>query len=309
MRIASLLPSATEIVHSLGMGTMLVGRSHECDHPPQVQRLPVLSTSAVDAGSLASPEIHREVAEKLRSGRGLYRVDIGLLEKARPDLILTQETCEVCAPVPGTLEEAIRGLPSKPRVVSLRATSLEGIYEDIMRVADAANVWERGVGLVKQLKARIERTQRILRRARGPTSIACIEWLDPLYAAGHWVPEMAAIAGGRDLFGAPGAPSRPISWEEVREAKPEVIALMPCGFRTPRALREAPLVTGRPGFHDLPAAHHGRVWALDGSSYFNRPGPRVVEGIEILAELLHPELVRGLIPPGGAEKLQRHILA
>jgi iron complex transport system substrate-binding protein len=303
MRIVSLLPSATEIVHALGLGDALVGRSHECDFPPEVVRLPVISRSSIPSESLASGAIHEQVSAALADTGGLYRVDERALADARPDLILTQETCEVCAPVPGTVEAALRRLSLRPRVVSLDATSLDGILADVARVAEAAGAPARGAELVAVLRWRIARAQQRVMNASTRPTIACVEWYEPLFAAGHWVPEMVTIAGGRDLFGAPGTPSARIEWDAVRAARPEVLALMPCGFDAERAEREAALVTGRPGFADLPAARSGRVWALDGSAWFNRPGPRVVEGIEVLAALLHPDRAEGTLPAGRARRL------
>jgi len=303
MRIVSLLPSATEIVHALGLGDALVGRSHECDFPPEVVRLPVISRSQVPSETLESGAIHEQVSAALEDAGGLYRVDERALADARPDLILTQETCEVCAPVPGTVEAALGRLRLNPRVVSLDATSLEGILADIGRVAEAAGAPARGAELVAALRARMERARRRVAAAPSRPTVACLEWYEPLFTAGHWVPEMVTIAGGRDLFGAPGAPSARIEWDAVRAARPEVLALMPCGFDAARAEREASLVTARPGFADLPAARSGRVWALDGSAWFNRPGPRVVEGIEVLAALLHPDRAAGGFPAGRVRRL------
>lgn len=285
-RICSLLPSATEIVFALGLGDRLVGVTHECDHPPEARRLPVVTRSLVDTAGQASREIHAHVVRALHAGSSLYALDQALLARLDPDLILTQELCSVCAVAYHQVREAVRVLPGPREVLSLEPTTLDEVLATIETVAGRAGVPERGAALVAALRARLEAV-----RARAadlpPPRVATLEWLDPPFAAGHWVPEMVGLAGGVDVLGHPGRPSREVGWDAVREADPDVLVLMPCGFDLGRTLVELARAP-RPGWAELRAVGAGRVYGVDGSAYFNRPGPRLVDGVEILAEILHP---------------------
>ena len=290
-RIISLIASATEIVAAVGFEEQLVGRSHECDYPPSVGRLPACSTSKVDVDA-SSREIDDQVRAIVSEGLSVYRVDPDLLNRLAPTVILTQTQCEVCAVSLKDVEQAVCELvSSQPRIVSLEPLALGDIWTDIRSVAEALDDPTRGDHLVTQLTARLDTLRaRTASRATRP-SIACIEWIDPLMHAGNWVPEIVDVAGGTNLFGESGAHSRDLNVADLAAADPDVVAIMPCGFDIARARRELPPLTSRPEWPQLAAVRNGRVFIADGNQYFNRPGPRVVESAEILAELLHPEAV------------------
>lgn len=291
-RICSLLPSATEIVFALELGDRLVAVTHECDHPPEVTRLPVITRSALDHGGRRGREIHADVARALHAGSSLYELDEALLRKLAPDLILTQELCAVCAVSYATVRTAVRRLEGTPRILSLEPTSLDGILETVLAVGDAAGVAEGARDVVRQLRARIARIAGAAGGILARPRVLALEWLDPPFVGGHWVPEMMRLAGGTDGLGREAAPSREVAWPEITAYAPEVIVLMPCGFDLARTLEELRHAVLPRAWDDLPAARAGRVYAVDGSAYFNRPGPRIVDGLEILAEILHPERFR-----------------
>lgn len=289
MRIVSLLPSATEIVFALGLGDELVGRTHECDYPPEATTVPVMTSDAgpLDAGSR---EIHERVAESVHGGSSIYRLDRAALADARPDLILTQELCAVCAVSYAEVGRAVRALRSNATVVSLEPNSIEGILNTVSTVGAMAEAEDEAVGLVEMLRERLAYIEnRVLeRRLAGvaPRRVVCLEWLDPPFAAGHWVPEQVRRAGGWELLGNAGGPSSQTTWEQVREVDPEQLLLIPCGFDAERAAEEWAAVTKPSWLGELRAVESGEVYALDGSAYFSRPGPRVVEGVALLAEIL-----------------------
>lgn len=284
-RIASLVPAGTEIAGALGVAGQLVAVTHDCDHPASVRALPRVTRSTIPAGS-TSREIDAAVREAGARGETTFHLDGAALRDARPDVILGQTLCRVCAV---TLEQLPPWTPSPPRVVALDGEDIEGVLDDIRRVADALAIGERGRVLEGKLRSRLAAVSRRVAGAPRPT-VAALEWLDPLFNAGHWVPEQVALAGGTDVLGARRLRSREIPWDEVVGARPEVLVLMPCGFDVGRTLAEAGGVTGRPGFTELPAARSGRAFAVDGSAYFSRPGPRLVDGVELLAALFHPDL-------------------
>jgi len=287
-RIVSLLPSCTEIVCALGLEQQLVGRSHECDFPPAIRHLPASTESKLDA-SASSAEIDRDVKSLLRQALSIYCIDIERLKELRPDVILTQSQCEVCAVSLPEVEQAVsEWTGAKPRILSLAPNSLADVWDDILRVSDALNVPERGADVVRQLKDRVEQIARLTRDISRRPSVACVEWLDPLMAAGNWVPELVELGGGLNLFGEAGKHSPWLNWEAVRDHDPEVVVILPCGFDVSRTWREMPALANRPDWQKLRAVRTGRVFIADGSQYFNRPGPRLVESLEILAELLHP---------------------
>lgn len=283
MRIVSMLPGATEIVYLLGLGDQLVGVSHECDFPPDARTKPAVTRAPFDSHSLPSAEIDRLVTETAAIGRELYHVDPAVLSDLKPDLVLTQGLCDVCAVSVATVNAA---LPSGPRVLSLDAGRLDEMLADIVRVAGAAGVSDLGERAVRDLRARLESVRQ---RTSGlpDRRVACLEWLDPPYNAGHWVPEMVELAGGVEVISRKGEFSRRVEWDEVVRAAPEVLALMPCGFGPERSLQEIGLLSRLPGWESLPAVRTGEVWAVDGNSYFSRPGPRLVQGVELLAQILH----------------------
>ena len=303
MRICSLLPSATEIVYALGLGDQLYGVSHECDYPPEAAAKPTLIRSAIDQSSLSSLEIDQAVMERLRSGEGVYTIDQDLLRQAEPDLILTQELCDVCAVPYSEVKRAVDQLVSQPRLLPLSPSLLGDVLQDISRVGEATGREEQAGFLVRRLRERIDRvTARTATAAERPATF-CLEWADPLYVAGHWIPEMVEMAGGIDGLGGKGKPSVPIEWERVVIYAPEVVILMPCGFDVERAVREMPLLTRLPGWLDLPAVRRGQVYAVNATAYFSRSGPRLVDGLELLAKILHPELFPGAIPGEAARLL------
>jgi iron complex transport system substrate-binding protein len=287
-RIVSLIASATEIVHALGLGDSQVGRSHECDYPEAVRSLPVCTQPAfaVDGDSA---EIDRLVKEKLRSAVSIYDVFEDVLERLRPTHIITQTQCRVCAVSLEDVERALCGsLSSRPTVIALEPNSLAGIWEDIHRVADACGIAEKGRALVESLQAQMQEiSKRAIATGKRPR-VACIEWIEPLMAAGNWIPELVERAGGINLLGEAATHSPFVTWEDVRAADPDVVVIAPCGFGLARARREMYWMEQRPGWADLRAVRSGQVYLTDGNQYMTRPGPRVVESLRILAEILHP---------------------
>jgi len=290
VRIVSLLPAATEICYALGLGEDLVGVSPECDHPPAARTKAIVSRGLLRYEGLSSGETSRMVGERLDSGGSLYQVDALALRTADPDLILTQGLCDVCAPTLGDVEEVARHLPRQPEIVSLDPHRLLDVLRDIESIGRTCEIEDRAHALVLGLRDRIERIRKIAARAVERPKTLCLEWLDPLFLGGHWIPEMIEFAGGVDTLARPGEKSRRATMDEISKASPEVAVLMPCGFDLERTRTEAPTVTGASWWSDLPAARTGRVWFVDGSSYFNRPGPRLVDGLEILAHIEQPNL-------------------
>lgn len=286
-RIVSLLPSATEIACALGLRDALVGRSHECDFPPGVEALPVCTRSRVADGP--SRAIDDRVRDLVARGLSVYDVDAELLRRLQPTAILTQDQCEVCAASPKDLEAALGDwIGARPEVVSLHPAALGDVWDDIARAGRVLGKDARARELAAALAGRVseigEQTGALPERPR----VACIEWIDPLMAAGNWIPELVTLAGGVPLFGAAGQQSPWLAWDELRAADPDAIVLLPCGFDLARTREElSPFVDG-PGFHGLQAVRRGRVYLADGNAFFNRPGPRLVESLEILAEILHP---------------------
>ncbi len=303
MRICSLLPSATEIVYALGLGDQLYGVSHECDFPPGAVAKPIMIRSVFDPSVLSSLEIDRAVIERLRRGEGVYTIDLDRLRQADPDLILTQELCDVCAIPYSEVQRAVEQLGGRPRLLPLSPALLGDVLQDIRQVGEATDRREQAESLAEGLQGRIDRVTATAAHAVERPATFCLEWADPIYVAGHWVPEMVEMAGGIDGLGIKGKPSVPIEWNRVVRYDPEVVILMPCGFDVERTVRELPLLTRLPGWSDLPAVKRGRVYAVDGSAYFNRSGPRLVDGLELLAKLLHPELFPGAIPEQAARPL------
>jgi iron complex transport system substrate-binding protein len=287
-RIVSLIASATEIACALGFERQLVGRSHECDFPTSVLRLPVC-TEPKFAVEGSSYQIDQRVKAILQEGLSVYRVHADTLRELRPDVVLTQSQCEVCAVSLRDVEEAVCSwLDSRPRIVSLAPDGLADVWKSIGQVAEALDVPERGADLVARLQGRMRAIEeRTTSLTEWPT-VACVEWIEPLMASGNWMPELVAMAGGINLFGEPGRHAPWLSWQQLRDADPDVILVLPCGFDIARTRREVPALAGRPEWPALRAVRGGRVYLLDGNQYFNRPGPRLVESLEILAESLHP---------------------
>jgi iron complex transport system substrate-binding protein len=289
MRIASLLPSATEIVCALGLAENLLGVSHECDYPAAVVAgLPRLTHSAIPQG-LTSAEIDRQVSARVRRGESLYLLESETLAALQPNLLITQELCDVCAVSYDAVCNLARWLPGNPTVLSLTPPNLTGIFDDIKTVALATGVLDRGETLVAQLSARLDWVQRLVANQRRPRVFA-LEWLDPPFAAGHWVPEMIALAGGEEVIGRAGEKSFRTTWSEIIAAQPEVILLLPCGYSAEAAQQEWAALPKPAGWAQIPAVQAGRVYTLDANSYCSRPAPRVVDGIEQLARLFHPDV-------------------
>ena len=290
LKICSLLPSATEIVFALGLSDRLVGVTHECDFPAEASRLPVVTQSTLRHGTRDSREIHHHISAALHTGSSIYVLDQELLERLDPDLILTQELCDVCAVSYEVVKQAVQRLEGKRRVLSLEPTSLPGILATIEQVGEVAGVPDSAAMLVAELRRRIEVVAEKAATATGCLRVFAMEWLDPPFTAGHWVPEMVRLAGGQDTCGQEGQPSSEITWSRIVEYDPEVVVLMPCGFTLEQTVEEAAKVPFPEEWGRLTATRGARVYAVNGSAYFNRPGPRIADGLEILAEILHPEL-------------------
>ncbi|WP_215449698.1 cobalamin-binding protein [Streptomyces sp. ATCC 21386] len=287
MRIVSLLPAATDIVAELGLSSWLAGRTHECDWPPRdVASVPVVTGADLDQNALGSREISDAVGGAAHSGSSLYTLDTEALAALRPDVVLTQDLCDVCAVSYEKVSSTVRLLDADTRVLSLEPRTLDDVLDCLVTVGGVLGVRERSERRRAELLARLTHVRAVVAGRARPRVVA-IEWLDPLWPAGHWVPEQITAAGGEPLLAAPGEHTRPMTWDAVRAARPDVVLVLPCGFPPERTLREAHLLTGLPGWSDLPAVRSGRVWVLDGPSYFNRPGPRVVRGTEVLARVLH----------------------
>lgn len=288
MRVVSLIASATEIVCALGLEDALVGRSHECDFPAPVRSLPRLTEPSIAVDG-TSADIDRRVRAAARDALSIYRVDDAALADLKPDVILTQTQCEVCAVSLKDVEAALaKRIGLSPRVVSLNPASLNDLRADVRRVARALEAPRAGEELLDSLEERMARAgARAAGRRRRSTAV--IEWMDPLMSAGNWTPTLVARAGGEELFGAAGRHSGTMSWDDVRRADPETLVVAPCGFDLARTRGDLGALTGRPGWRELRAVREGRAYLADGNAYFNRPGPRVVETLEALVEMIHPE--------------------
>ena len=293
MRIVSLLPSATEIVFALGLGDELVGVIHECDFPPEVAAIPQVTRSTNDLAGRSSREIDRLVGDAVHGGSSLYALDEDALAAADPDLILTQELCAVCAVSYREVNDVARAIDADITVVSLEPTSVEGVLNSISTVGAMTDAEDAAVDVVGELRERLRKLETRLarRRERGqpPVRVVGLEWLDPPFALGHWVPEQVRRAGGWDLLGREGEASVRTSWDAVREVDPEMLVLMPCGFHLAETVTEWERTPRPTGWAELEAVRRGQVFAVDGSAYFSRPGPRVIDGIGLLAEIFDPD--------------------
>ena len=303
MRIVSLLPSATEIVFALGLGDDLVGVTHECDYPLEARDKPIVTRAVHDLVSASSHQIHLLVEDSMRSHQALYELDEAALEAAHPDLILTQELCRVCAVGYEEVNEVVRRIDADITVISLEPTSIEGIFHSISTVGSMTEVEDAAVDVVEGLRERLSAVERRVseRRDAGrqPPRVVGLEWLDPPFAVGHWVPEQIRRAGGWDLLGADGAKARQTTWDEVLEVDPEMLFLMPCGYHLAETVEDWARTPRPAWFDDLPAVRRVAVFAVDGSSYFSRPGPRVIDGIELLAEIMDPDGFVDVAPANG----------
>ena len=289
-RIVSLIPSSTEIVCALGFEGQLVGRSHECDFPESVKALPVCTEPKFNPEG-ASLQVDQRVKEVLSQALSVYRVYADRLKSLRPSIIITQSQCEVCAVDLREVQRVVEGwLDSPAQIVSLQPNTLGDVWADINRVGQALGVADRGVALVARLDARIREIRAKSEGISKKPTVACIEWIEPLMIAGNWIPELVELAGGVDVLGDAGRHARGISWNELCEKDPEIIVVMPCGFGIERSRQDIAVLTQRPEWLQIKAVHAGRVYVVDGNQYFNRPGPRLLESLEILAELLNPAL-------------------
>ena len=291
MRIVSLLPSATEIVCALGLEDALVGVTHECDFPPSVKSLPKVTRTLIPHDA-ASGDIDALVRERLKVQTALYTLDVPVLERLRPDLLVTQALCDVCAVSEAEVQEASCRLPGRPQVLNLEPMSLQDVFQTLMMVGEATGRTNQVREVVASLQARVDavagRTATLLPQQR--PRVAFLEWIAPPFNAGHWNPTLIDLAGGVDLLGNAGQPSRTLAWEEVVQSQPDVLFIACCGFDAERARQDVPILERLPGWPTLPCVQSGRVYVSDGNAYFSRPGPRLVDSLEILAHALHPDL-------------------
>lgn len=296
-RIASLLPSATEVLWALDLADRVVAVSHECDFPPGAKNLPRATRSLVDAAS-SSGQIDDEVRRRLAAGEPLYELDATLLKRLAPDLIITQAQCDVCAVKLDDVMKLVHSTPELARttVLPLQPAGLDDILRDIEEISRAAGAESAARQYVGSLVSRVDGVRKFARQLEPSQHprVICIEWTSPLMTAGNWVPELVELAGGTCLLATKGEHSPYVSWESIRAANPDVIVVAPCGFDLPRTILEAEALRELPGWNELAAVQHGRVWAVDGNAYFNRSGPRIVDSLEILAQLLHPDRFAGV---------------
>jgi iron complex transport system substrate-binding protein len=302
MRIVSLLPAATEIAAALGLMDQVVGVSHECDFPEQASQRPRVTHCPVHHAGLTSGEVDERVRRALRENGTIYTIDEPLLRRLQPDVILTQKLCDVCAVGYGTVAKLARTLVGPPRLVNLQPASVADIFDDIRRVADACDAHEHAETLIACLSERVENVRE--RAARIPERPHCfvMEWVDPPFCSGHWGPELVEIAGGYDSLGRKYQPSAQIEWQRVLDARPEIIVLALCGYDIDRARRDYELLRRFPAFGSIPAVDSGRVYLVNASAYFARPGPRVVDSLEILAGILHPSEFPEFVSNGALDR-------
>ncbi len=290
LRIISLLPSATEIVCALGLEENLVGITHECDFPASIENLPHLTSSRISHETMSSKEIDHAVRSNLDGHGSIYNLNEKLLAELKPDLIITQELCEVCAVSYKTVEKAAKMYVADAKVVSLEPNTIADIFSNIKTVGKLCNVAEKAEKVVKDLQNRLDKISKKFKIQNSKPKIFMLEWLEPPFAPGHWTPEQVEIAGGICLLGKTGEKSVTTTFEEIYESKPEILVLVPCGYYIRDILRQLPNTVFPPFFREIPAFQNEEIWALDASSYFSRPAPRVVDGAEILAKIFHPEI-------------------
>ena len=303
-RIASFLPSATEMVCALGLEDQLVGMTHECDYPSTVSAKPILVRSAVPVETMSQAEIDVAVSERISNGLSVYQVDENLLRQLAPDLILTQDLCQVCAPSGNEVSQALKSLPNRPQILWLTPKSLQQIAGNLRDIGAAAGCPDRAEAVIAATFGQLEKIAEVAGAAASRPRVFGMEWFDPLYCCGHWVPEMVKIAGGIDQLGREGSDSVRIPWSDVVAWAPEILLLMPCGCHLDQVVELAPALARLPGWSELPAVRQKQVYAVDASSYFARPGPRVVEGTRLLAHLFHPELFEWKGPGDAFRQLQ-----
>jgi iron complex transport system substrate-binding protein len=303
MRICSLLPSATEILYALGLGDSVVGVTHECDFPAGAATKPALIRPRVDPHAAAG-EIDRQVGELVARGESIYAVDVELLRSLEPDLIVTQDLCHVCAASPDDLAAALTRLPKMTRVLTLTPHSLADVWNDIRKVGDATQRRREAQGIAITLEQRVAAIEAKVALAKTRPRVLCLEWLDPFYVGGHWVPEMVAKAGGLDVLGRAGEPSFRVTEGQVAASRAEIAVVMPCGFSVKRIATEYNSASFPDGYRRLSAVREQRVFAVNANSYFSRPGPRLAEGVAVLAHLFHPDLFPTPPPASSIQRLQ-----
>ncbi|HEY0426721.1 MAG TPA: cobalamin-binding protein [Pyrinomonadaceae bacterium] len=301
LKIVSLLPSATEIVCALGLEENLVGITHECDFPPNISGRPRLTASRISHETMTSAEIDHAVRSQLDGHGSIYDLDVDALERLNPDLIITQELCEVCAVSYKTVEKAARIHAAGAQVVSLEPNTIEDIFENIKTVGTLTGTSEKAAEVVANLQNRLDKVREQTETIKNWPRVFMLEWLEPPFAPGHWTPEQTEIAGGECILGEAGKRSVTTTYREIFESKPEVLVLIPCGYYAKDILRQLENTHFPPGWREIPAIKNGEVWALDATSYFSRPAPRVVDGVEILAKIFHAEIFGA---PGEAEAVR-----
>ncbi|MEL0173895.1 MAG: cobalamin-binding protein [bacterium] len=287
-RVLSLLSSTTEIIYALGCGDRLVGRSHECDYPEEVSELPICTIPKFNVDG-TSREVDDEVKSLVQSALSIYYINEKLLKELKPDIIFTQSQCEVCAVSVSDVENALKNITGlSSRVISVEPNSVEDIFNDILTIAEILNVRKKGKELVESIKAKIDNTEKIVYQKSSP-SVAAIEWIDPLMAAGNWVPQLIRVAGGKNLFGEAGKHSPWMKYNDLVEQDPEIIIVMPCGYDIKKSLIEIKTLESKKGWGSLKAVRNRNVYITDGNQFFNRPGPRIIESLEILLEIIHSD--------------------
>lgn len=303
MKIVSLLPSSTEIVYALGLGDDLVAVSHECDYPPSALLKPKITRARVDS-NLPSHEIDQQVREQLHEAGSLYDLDFDLLNRLEPELILTQQLCSVCAVSYEYVKDAVKGLRCSPEVLNLEPMYLADIFENIRLVGCHTGRLERAEKFIASLQCRVEQVRHLVSRFDSRPKTFFLEWLNPPFCGGHWNGELVEMAGGVDTIAVVGKPSRRVKWEEIAAFSPEVVVISCCGFSLDRTLRETPQLSAISEWWQLPAVRNERVYVADGNQFFSRPGPRIIDSLEMLAVMIHPELAPEFnIPPTAFQKL------
>lgn len=302
LRIASFLPSATEMVCALGLVDHLVGVSHECDYPPEVKGKPVVVKCAMDLASLNLNQIDKAVSERVGQGGSVYAVDEAEIHKAAPTLIITQDLCQVCAPSGNEATQVLKSMNPKPEILWQTPHSFEDVLKDLVTLGEKTDTADRAEKLVEEMRQRVAQVSSITTKLY-PVKVFFLEWVDPVYCGGHWVPQMLQWAGGVDGISRSGVDSVRIPWEEVTGFNPEVLIVSPCGFNTKDALKQGELLKSRPGWASLSAVKTGKVYAVDANAYFAKPGPRLADGVELLAHLIHPELFSWQGPAGAFAKI------
>jgi iron complex transport system substrate-binding protein len=297
MRICSFLPSTTEILYELGLGESVTGVTHECDYPPEARDKKRVIMSFIDPQQLSIREIDELVGRNAAEGKSTYLIDRDALKEADPDLILTQELCEVCAVSGSEVMEAVQVLGRKPEIISLEPGTLSEIMDTITIIGEATGTKDIAHEVTEKLTHRIEKIRSLLGNERDRPRVFCMEWLDPPYAAGHWVPEMVGIAGGECGIGKAGEPSIKVTWKEIADYAPQMLFIMPCGYNIEKTLDEVYTLTVHDEWFSLPSTGKGQIYIFDANSYFSRPGPRAVDGLELMAKTIHPELMKSYEPP------------